>query len=247
MERRSRAANGTLLMVVLGIDTATPDAVVGVSADGESLREASVPPGPEGSPSHSRVLLPEVERSVEAAGGWDRIDRIVVGIGPGSFTGLRIGISTARGLAQARELPIAPVGSLAALARGISRQDAEEAALPVIDARRGEVFAALFEPDGAQLWEPFVAPPAELAGRLRGLDRACLAAGDGALRFAAELEAAGATVAPPQDQVNHLAARDVCAAGEEASEAPPDQIQPLYLRAPDAKRWIERDRGRPGG
>jgi len=80
-------------------------------------------------------------------------------------------------------------------------------------------------------------------GRLAEL--APLAAGDGALRFAAELEAAGATVAPPDDPIHHLAAIDVCAVGEEASEAPPDQIQPLYLRPPDAKKWLERDRGRP--
>jgi tRNA threonylcarbamoyladenosine biosynthesis protein TsaB len=235
-------------MVVLGVDTATPDAVVGVSVDGEPVQEAQVPPGEDGRPNHAQVLLPEIDRSVEAAGGWDRIERIAVGIGPGSFTGLRIGISTVRALAQARDVPLAPVGSLAALARGISRGDGEEgrAALPVIDARRGEVFAALFD-DGDQVWESFVAPPGELAGRLRRLGQACLAAGDGALRFAAELEAAGATVAPPDDPIHHLAARDVCAAGETGSAAPPDQVQPLYLRPPDAKRWIERDRSGPGG
>jgi tRNA threonylcarbamoyladenosine biosynthesis protein TsaB len=236
-------------MVVLGVDTATADAVVGVSLNGEPLREAQVPPGEDGRPSHAQVLLPEIEHSVEVAGGWERIDRIAVGIGPGSFTGLRIGISTTRALAQARDIPLAPVGSLAALARGISRDDGKEgrAALPVIDARRGEAFAALFERSGAEVWEPFVAPPGELAERLRGLGQPCLAAGDGALRFAAELEAAGATVAPPDDPIHHLAARDICTAGEAASTAPPEKIQPLYLRPPDAKRWIERDRLGPGG
>jgi tRNA threonylcarbamoyladenosine biosynthesis protein TsaB len=235
-------------MLLLGVDTATPDAVVGVSAGSEPLREAQVPPGPDGRPNHAQVLLPEIERCVEQAGGWERIDRIAIGIGPGSFTGLRIGISTARALAQARGVPLAPVGSLAALARGIQESvgAAGTLALPVIDARRGEVFAALYE-GGAELWEPFVAPPAELAHRLLRLDRPCLAGGDGALGFATELEAAGATVAPPEDPVHHLAARDVCAVGEEAPEAPPDQIQPLYLRPPDAKRWLERDRGGPGG
>jgi tRNA threonylcarbamoyladenosine biosynthesis protein TsaB len=233
-------------MVVLGVDSATADAVVGVTDGGEVVREAQVDPGPDGRPRHSQVLLPEIERSVDEAGGWERIERIAVGIGPGSFTGLRIGIATARALAQASGIPIAPVGSLAALARGIAESSGGGLALPVIDARRGEAFAALFEGD-VELWEPFVAPPGELARRVRELGETALAAGDGALGFATELEAAGATVAPPEDQIHRLCARHVCAVGEAALEASPDQIQPLYLRPPDAKRWLERDRGVPGG
>jgi tRNA threonylcarbamoyladenosine biosynthesis protein TsaB len=233
-------------MAVLGVDSATADAVVGVTDGGEVVRDARIDPGPDGRPRHSHVLLPEIERSVEEAGGWDRIERIAVGIGPGSFTGLRIGIATARALAQAREIPIAPVGSLAAMARGISETDGGALALPVIDARRGEAFAALFDSD-TELWPPFVAPPDLLADRVRELDQTPLAAGDGALGFAAELEAAGATVAPPEDPIHRVAARHVCAVGEAAIEASPDQIQPLYLRPPDAKKWLERDRGVPGG
>ena len=235
-------------MFVLGVDTATDYAVVGVTTDGEIVREVSIGPGPDGRPRHSQVLLGEVEASVEAAGGWPRIDRIAVGVGPGSFTGLRIGIATTRALAQAREVPLAPVGSLTALARGISESLGPEAplALPVFDARRNEAFAALFD-DRDELWPPFVVAPEELSARVRELDESALAAGDGALRFAAELEAAGATVAPPDDPIHRVAARHVCTVGEAAIEAPTDQIQPLYLRPPDAKRWRERDRGVPGG
>ncbi len=229
-------------MVVLGVDSATADAVVGVTSDGEIVREARVDPGPDGRPRHSQVLLGEIERSVDEAGGWGRIDRLAVGVGPGSFTGLRIGIATARALAQARQIPIAPVSSLAALARGISEGGDEDLALPVIDARRGEAFAALLRGDGEEVWPPFVAQPAELCKRVGSLDTTPLAAGDGALRFAAELEAAGATVAPPEDPIHRVAARHVCAVGEAAAEATPDQIEPLYLRPPDAKRWLERDR-----
>jgi tRNA threonylcarbamoyladenosine biosynthesis protein TsaB len=229
-------------MFVLGVDTATDHAVVGATADGDVLREASIGPGPDGRPRHSEVLLAEIERTVDGAGGWPRVDRIAVGIGPGSFTGLRIGIATARALAQARELPLAPVGSLQALARGISESGRAGLALPVFDGRRGEAFAALFAGD-EEVWPPFVAPPDELARRVRELDETPLAAGDGALGFAAELEAAGAKVAPPDDPIHRVAARHVCAVGEAAAEAPTDQIQPLYLRPPDAKRWRERDRG----
>jgi tRNA threonylcarbamoyladenosine biosynthesis protein TsaB len=233
-------------MVVLGVDSATADAVVGVTSAGEIVREARIDPGPDGRPRHSQVLLQEIERSVADAGGWEGIDRIAVGVGPGSFTGLRIGIATARALAQAREIPIAPVGSLAALARGIS-ETGETLALPVIDARRDEAFAALFREDGEEVWPPFVATPNELAERLQGLGVTPLAAGDGAVRFAAELQDAGATVAPPTDAIHRVAARHVCAVGEAAVEVSPDQIQPLYLRQPDAKKWLERDRGVPGG
>jgi tRNA threonylcarbamoyladenosine biosynthesis protein TsaB len=236
-------------MVVVGVDSATADAVVGVTADGEVVREARVEPGEDGRPRHSQVLLREIERSVDDAGGWRQIDRIAVGVGPGSFTGLRIGIATARGLAQAREVPIVPVGTLNALARGVTAQAGGDRvlALPVIDARRGEVFAALVEGDGSEVWAPLVATPNQVADRVRKLDRSPLAAGDGALRFAAQLEAAGVTVAPPEDPIHRVAARHVCAIGEAAAEASPEWIQPLYLRPPDAKKWLERDRSDPGG
>jgi tRNA threonylcarbamoyladenosine biosynthesis protein TsaB len=237
------------MTVVLGVDTATAFAVVALTREGEPVREVSVPPAPDGRPRHSQVLLAEIEHCVEQAGGWESVERIAIGIGPGSFTGLRIGIATARGLAQARAVPIAPVGTLAALARGMSAALEPEgrALLPAIDARRGEAFAALYDDEGAELWAPLVAPPDELAERVAELDSAPLAAGDGALRFAAELEAAGAMVAPPGDEVHRVAARHVCALGEEAAEASPEAIGPLYLRPPDAKRWLERDRKDPGG
>jgi tRNA threonylcarbamoyladenosine biosynthesis protein TsaB len=234
-------------MLVLGVDTATEYAVVGATDDDAVVREVAIGPGPDGRPRHSEVLLAEIERTVDGAGGWSRVDRIAVGVGPGSFTGLRIGIATARALAQARDLPLAPVGSLAALARGISEVRDADLTLPVFDARRGEAFAALFAGDGKEIWPSFVAQPEELAARVRELHETPLAAGDGALGFASELEAAGATVAPPDDPVHRVAARHVCAVGEAAAEAPTDQIQPLYLRPPDAKRWRERDRGITGG
>jgi tRNA threonylcarbamoyladenosine biosynthesis protein TsaB len=236
------------LLTVLGMDTATADAVVGVTRGGEVLREAALEPDADGRPRHSRVLLAEVERCAEAAGGWAAVDRIAVGIGPGSFTGLRIGIATARGLAQARRLPLVGVGSLASLARGLAEHlDASaKPLLPVIDARRGQVFAALYDRDGEELWEPMVADPAELAERLRELEASPLAAGDGAVRFRAELEAAGVTVAPPEEPVHGISARDVCALGESTAEAPPDRIEPVYLRPPDAKRWLQRDSRRSG-
>jgi tRNA threonylcarbamoyladenosine biosynthesis protein TsaB len=230
--------------VVIGIDTATAHlSVAATLAAGEPLREEEVGPGEDGRPRHSEALLTAVERCVADAGGWPSVERIAVGLGPGSYTGLRIGISTARALAQARELPIAGVSTLAALAAGIAElpEASDRPALPVLDARRGEAFAALHGPDGEQLHEPFVAGPKALAEWVTGLEPSPLAAGDGSVRFRAELEAAGATVVPDGDAAHRVYARHVCAIGAGAPVSGSDQVRPIYLREPDAKRWIERD------
>ncbi len=231
------------MTTVVGLDTATGTLAAAAARGDEVLREVQAGPGDDGRPRHSTELLRELEACADAAGGWGSVDLIVVGVGPGSFTGLRIGIATARALGQGHGLPLAGVGSLAALARGIreSPECAGRPALAVIDARRTQAFAALYSADGEELWPPFVAAPEELAERLAGLQEPPLAAGDGSLRFAAELEAVGATVASPGDPVNVVSARHVCALGQGAARSRPQQIEPVYLRAPDAEKWLERD------
>ena len=201
-------------------------------------------PDADGRPRHSRVLLAEVERCAEAAGGVVAVDRIAVGTEARLLhTGLRIGIATARGLAQARGCRwwgSARWRRSRTVWRGIRRRppgDYSRCSTP--GAGR---FAALYERDGVEVWEPLVADPASLAGRLGELEASPLAAGEGAVRFRAELEAAGVTVAPSEDPVHRISAQDVCALGESTAEAPPDQIEPVYLRPPDAKRWLQRDR-----
>jgi tRNA threonylcarbamoyladenosine biosynthesis protein TsaB len=233
------------MSAVLGFDTATAWLTVAVSSGGEIVRETVKGPGAEGRPRHSELLLREIEACVTEAGGWERIELIAVGLGPGSYTGLRIGIATARALAQARELPVAGVGTLAALAAGIGeRADAAaRPALPVLDAKRSQAFAALYEAgSGAESWTPLVVSPGELAERVRGLDPAPLAAGDGSLRFRDQLEAAGAAVAAPDDEAHRVSARHICALGEGSQGTAPTGVEPIYLRAPDAERWLERDR-----
>jgi tRNA threonylcarbamoyladenosine biosynthesis protein TsaB len=160
---------------------------------------------------------------------WDDLDAIAVGVGPGGFTGLRIGVSTARALAAARGLPLRPVSSLAALAAGIEA----DLALPLIDARRGEVFAALYD-RGEAVWEPFVARPEELAERLRALGRGPLAAGDGALRFREVVEEAGARVAPGGSPSHLVRALHVCRLAADVADTPIEAVVPHYIRAPDA-------------
>jgi tRNA threonylcarbamoyladenosine biosynthesis protein TsaB len=235
MEASMRAAT------VLGVDTATADTAVALTVGDQVVFERATGPEDGGRPRHAEALLGEIEAAAEAAGGWEAVGVIGVGVGPGTFTGLRVGIATVRALAQARGLAVAPVSSLAALARGIGFGGSRPGLrLPLIDARRGEVFAALAEPDGSLAWEPFIASPDQLAERLAELSASPLAAGDGSLRFRAQLEAAGVDVLPDADPAHRIAARHVCAIAAEMEPGWPEQVKPIYLRRPDAEVWRER-------
>jgi tRNA threonylcarbamoyladenosine biosynthesis protein TsaB len=231
------------ILVVVGFDTATEDTVACAWRDGEVLHESLLGLGVDGGPLHSTALLAEVERAAEAAGGWQAVERIAVGIGPGSFTGLRIGIATARALAAATGVPATGVCTLDALGRGLSLSTkGERASLAVLDARRGEVFVALYAHDGERLWDPLVCSPDELLERLGELPEAPLAAGSGALRFRNELASRDVEVSGDTDPVHRVAARHICAlaaAVEDGGDL--SQLAPIYLRPPDAERWRERD------
>ncbi|TMK71874.1 MAG: tRNA (adenosine(37)-N6)-threonylcarbamoyltransferase complex dimerization subunit type 1 TsaB [Actinobacteria bacterium] len=247
--RRTRDRPTGRATLVVGFDTATDDVAVALvrfdaseSSTGQlSGRSRSVAAGQH--PRHATDLLEELETVVQPVGGWPGIDLIAVGVGPGSFTGLRICVATARALAQALDKPVGPVGTLAALARGIGEQSEAEARprLAVLDARRGEAFAALHGPNGEELWPPLVTSPAKLAERLATLPEAPLAAGSGALRFRDELEAAGAEVLPDAEPAHRVSARHVCVLAEAGRPARPESIEPIYLRPPDAELWLERD------
>jgi tRNA threonylcarbamoyladenosine biosynthesis protein TsaB len=218
---------------LLGFDTATPVTTAAVLlADGRAVEAHDEPP-PASRGQHASRLLALVEHVLaEAEVGWDDVGRVAVGVGPGGFTGLRIGIATARALAQARGLALVPVGSLEALALP-SLADRPVAA--VIDARRGEVFAAVFAPDGAQLMAPAALAPAALAERLAALEPTALAVGDGAVRFASELASAGVAVPPAGAPVHRLSAVHICRLGAGLQAADRDALLPAYLREPDAK------------
>ena len=226
---------------VIGFDTATDETAVAALRDGEVLYSRSAEPGADGRPAHATRLLVEVEEAAAAAGGWSGVERIAVGVGPGSFTGLRIGVATARALAQSLRIELTAVGTLAALARGADSLAGDGPTVAALDARRGELFAVVHEPGGGELEEPFVAGPRELAERIAQLPGAPLAVGSGALRFRDELQESGAEIPPDSDPSHRIAAPDVCAIGAELAPSQPDAVTPIYLRAPDAERWRERD------
>jgi tRNA threonylcarbamoyladenosine biosynthesis protein TsaB len=229
-------------LTILGFDSATAEVAVAATRGDVVLREHSVPPGPGGRPRHARELLPRLADAAEAAGGWERIDLIGVGVGPGSFTGLRIGVATARALGQGLDKQLAPVVSLRALARGAADFDSEQPRLALIDARRGQVFGGLYAASGEELWEPFVAAPEDAARRLANLTAAPLAHGDGSIRFRRVFEAAGAEVPDDEDEAHRLRARWICALAGRASPLRPEAIEPIYLRPPDADLWREQQR-----
>lgn len=221
---------------------------------GEVLHEVALGLATDGSPRHSTALLAEVERAAEAAGGWERVGRVVVGCGPGSFVGIRIGLATARGLAVSTGVPLAGICTLDALGRALREQAAGSGApsplmagerrtgsLAVLDARRGEVFAALYAAGGERLWGPFVAAPADLAEKVAALSVPPRAAGSGAVRFRQELADREVDIPDDADPVHRVSARHICALAETIGYGGESSLDPIYLRPPDAQRWRERD------
>lgn len=228
---------------VVGFDTATEDTAVCAMRGGECLHEALVGTSRRGGPLHTTALLGEVERAADALGGWEKVDRIAVGVGPGSFTGLRVGVATARALGLSCGLPVTGVCTLDALGRALSQRTGDgSCSLAVLDARRGEAFAALYSAGGERLWDPFVATPPALAERLSGMREPVLSGGSGAVRFQQQLASRGVEVPDGADPVHRVAARHICAlAASAAGGVETGAPAPIYLRPPDAERWRERD------
>jgi tRNA threonylcarbamoyladenosine biosynthesis protein TsaB len=217
---------------LLGLDTSTSAASACVlRSDGEAFEVAPSPERLQNRPAHASELMPAVaEVMARAELSWSELEAVAVGVGPGMFTGLRIGISSARALATANGLPLRPVSSLAVLAAGLDAP----LRLPLIDARRGELFAALYE-GSERLWPPFAASPERVVERLRSAGLSPLAAGDGSVRFRGMFEDAGIAVAPDDSEAHVVRALHVCRLGAEAEDRPPEAVLPDYLREPDAK------------
>jgi tRNA threonylcarbamoyladenosine biosynthesis protein TsaB len=221
---------------LVGFDTSTnATSVCVLRADGRAFEHVPAPGRLLERPGHAAELMPAVARLMADAGlSWPEVDAVAVGVGPGTFTGLRIGIATARALAHARGIAVRPVSSLAALADPLAP---DRPRLPLIDARRGELFAALHGPDGVR-WPPFVAAPEALAERVGkafpGAEKA-VAAGDGAIKFRSVLEAVGVEVPSDESQLHVVRAHSVCHLALTGTETPPEAVLPDYLREPDAK------------
>ena len=198
-------------MIVLAFDTATDVATCALARGGEILGERR---------SRAVQILEDAEGLLAGAGLRQRdLEGIVVGTGPGSYTGLRMGLVTARALALSLGVPVAGVSTLDALAAG------RPGAVPLIDGRRGEVFALA---DGK---------PVCLRAEELEIEPGRQHVGDGALRYRELLEARGAVV--PDDPDLHIPwARHHAALARDFG--PAEAAQPIYLRLPDAERALRR-------
>ena len=234
-------------MNLLGLDTATAATAVALRTADGALAEARDDPAPREHPGHATRLLAMADGLLRAADlDWAALDRVAVGVGPGRFTGLRVGVATARGLAHSLSLELVGVSSLEALA-WTALADAEirrpDAVLAVIDARRGEVFAAAYERGGDASARELVAPralaPERLGEVLAPAQRPgarWLALGDGALRYSEQLAAAGLELAHASSSLHAVSAAAVCElAARRAPASRLEAVLPQYLRRPDAE------------
>jgi tRNA threonylcarbamoyladenosine biosynthesis protein TsaB len=216
--------------VILGLDTATPATAVAVLPDRGDPVELRHEPAAGERPGHAAQLLPLARRALGAAGAtFADVRRIGVGVGPGTFTGLRIGVATARALAQATGAELAAVSTLQALAAAAAN---DGPVLAVLDARRGEAYVAAYRDD-----ERLVAPAAVALDELAALaDPALgpwLAVGDGAVRFRDRLEPA-AEVPTDASTLHRVSALAVCRLARTAPPIDRDALLPEYVRLPDA-------------
>ncbi len=197
-------------------------------------------------------MLPLADQLLTRAGlEWDSIQRIAVGVGPGTFTGLRVGVATARGLAQSLSLDLVGVSRLQALAHHGLAEDGREPIslkrggqrliLAAIDARRGEIFAEGWSAAGELFTARALAPDdlGELLGHqgpgsvLEHHD--WLAVGDGAIRFRAHFEGCGIEVPPDSSPLHRIRGADICELALDAESDRTKTVLPDYLRRPDAE------------
>jgi tRNA threonylcarbamoyladenosine biosynthesis protein TsaB len=255
-------------VIVLGFDTATRATAVALRLHDGRMLDVRDDPGPGEHPGHATRLLAMAEGLLESAGiRWRSVDRIAVGLGPGTFTGLRVGVATARGLAQSLSLELVGVSSTEALAEAAinappdapppdaspdAPPDAAQApwrggVLALIDARRGEVFAAAYAGGGdgvpRELLSPRALAPEDALGAIalaeeQGAERGLpwLALGDGAVRFRDHLQMTDVIVPDDSSSLHLVDGRAVCALGVRGRPAGSgEQILPDYRRLPDAE------------
>ena len=221
------------LPTALAIATATSQVSVAISGPDGVLGSIALRVGRR----HGETLAPAIQDLARLAGvDLSRLELVAVDIGPGLFTGLRVGVATAKALASALAIPVVPVSSLDILAHPHRRAGRPVAS--VVDARRGEVFWSLYQPvDGAMaaVREPAVVAPVLLETELRRLAPDLLVTGDGARRYLAE----EFDVAP--EEFDHPSAAILVELAANRPALSPEKVTPQYMRGADVRiGWEQR-------
>ena len=232
-------------MIVLGIETSTPQTSVALGTETEILASTSLT-----GRTRQDAVVPAIEHLLRWTGlELSAVGGVAVGLGPGLFTGLRVGVEAGKSLAQVLGVPILGIPSLDALAFGVRHTSRLIGA--VIDARRGEVFYAFYRavPGGVlREGEYQVAPPDHLAADLEAKGEDVLLAGNGAILYRHELRRAGgrlefASAVSAHPQAESLVELAVPRFHREEFDRLFDVV-PLYLRKSDAEiAWDQRRRG----
>ena len=224
-------------MITLALDTATRDTAVALLDGARCLARACEP-----SRSHSRTLLPMIDRLLAEAGlRREQIEGVAVGIGPGSFTGVRIGLTVAKTLAYAGGLRLAGVSSLRALAE--NGRDLAPLVCPAIDALKDEVYGACYRFDAdppAELDAPDARAPRAWAGSLANRGDGLVVLGSGLERYREVFaEALGAGLVDPPPEAHKM---DAAALGrlaltrlEQGPHDDPATLEPMYCRLSEAE------------
>lgn len=233
-------------MLVLGVETSTPAASVCLATEKGVVASATLGAGlPHLSRSHGRFVADAIDRCLTAAELTPAaVNGVAVSLGPGLFTGMRVGIATAQAFAHARRLPVVGLASLDLLA--FPQRHVRHTVCSVIDAKRGELFWAFYRaaPGGVQRLTDFkVGRPETLAGEIEATSGDVLCVGDGAVAHAGLLESAraeigGALTAHPTAQalVELALPRFI---REETRR--PEELTPTYIRQADAQiSWAKR-------
>jgi tRNA threonylcarbamoyladenosine biosynthesis protein TsaB len=232
-------------VIVLGIETSTPQTSVALGTEQGVMASTQL-----ASKARQDQVVPILEHLLDWTGlELSQVGGVAVGVGPGLFTGLRVGVATGKTLAQVLSVPIVGIPSLDVLAFGVRYTRRLIGA--VIDARRGEVFHALYRgvPGGVmRVGEYEVAPPGHLAAELEAAREEVLLVGNGAILYRKELEAVGAGVefaSPPQAHPQASAMVELAVPRFIREETDRSfEVLPLYLRKSDAEiAWDQRARG----